>query len=353
MSRSQVQLLDHPPQTKQSGRKGHFLNPAKGLTKIQKRLKIIVLHYFLSFIMAKKVALLFLSAMLVLPTAVYAQSWQEGKRFKIATEKVAVYTQPDPSESPAFDLYENMVVENQELIDAEGIQWLTLKAGSRKYFVPAAFPGGNTSVVLEENAQPTEYGIVDHYGILKQPHRYTLKLVKMPGAKGRMEVYEKTDEGYTFKNAYDVKYPKEGPKAKYGDLKTVGGPVVRYVYRTTRSAMNGWDSEGSFGVYKVSFPMPHDALPYLMEGKMTLGQYNKIPAINKIGEEFYPHPGSMLGADIVIHTARKGSRGCIILEHSEMAKLYRSDMPTENDKEIIPLIIYDEDRVAPPEGTLF
>jgi hypothetical protein len=117
--------------------------------------------------------------------------------------------------------------------------------------------------------------------------------------------------------------------------------------------MTSRDDQGSFGVYKVRYPMPHDALPYLLEGKMTLGQYNNIPAINKIGNEFYPHPGSMLGADIVIHTARKGSRGCIILENSEMGKLYREDLQTENDKELIPFIIYDEDRVAPPEGTLF
>lgn len=303
--------------------------------------------------MAKKIALLLLGAMLLLPSAVYAQSWKEGKWFKIASQKVAVYTEPNPAKSPAFDLYQNMVVENQELIESEGVQWLTLKAGSRKYFVPAALPGGNTSVVLDQSQSPTPYGIVDYYGILNQPHKYALKLVKYPGAKGRMEVYEKTEDGYAFISAYDVAYPKEGPKAKYGDLKTVGGPVVRYVYRTTRSAMNGRDSEGSFGVYKVSFPMPHDALPYLMEGKMTLGQYNNIPAINKIGEEFRPHPGSMLGADIVIHTARKGSRGCIMVPNEDMGKLYRDILVTENDKEIIPFIIYDEDRVAPPEGTLF
>jgi len=61
----------------------------------------------------------------------------------------------------------------------------------------------------------------------------------------------------------------------------------------------------------------------------------------------------MLGADILIHTKRWGSAGCVNVENEEMSYLYNEDLVTENDKEIIPLIIYDEEVVAPPMGQLF
>lgn len=199
------------------------------------------------------------------------------------------------------------------------------------------------------------YATVDPYGILAEPHHFAVKLVKEPGAKGMLETYEKTETGeYVLRNTYPVTYRKEGPKTKYGDLKSPGGPVIRYIYRTTRTGMGGRNKAGeTFGAYKVSYPMPYDALPYLQDGKMSLAQFNKIPAINRIDGILYPHPRGMLGADIVIHTKVKGSLGCINIENEEMARFYNEDLVTENDKEIIPLIIYDEDVVAPWVGQIF
>jgi len=173
-----------------------------------------------------------------------------------------------------------------------------------------------------------------------------------------METYEKTDDGYRLRHIYPITYRKEGQKTRYGDLKSPGGNVVRYMYRTRRSGMNGWDKNGNpFGVYKISYPMPHDALPHLMAGRITEAQYNKIPAINWKGEGenrmLYPHPHSYMGADIVLHTARKGSRGCLNIENEQMSFFYHEDLVTENDKEIIPLVIYDEEVIAPPVGDLF
>ncbi len=199
--------------------------------------------------------------------------------------------------------------------------------------------------------------ITDLYGILQMPHSFAVKLVKLPDAHGYIETYRHEGDEYVFSRRYEVTYPKEGQKSRYGDLKTVGGNVVRYMYRTTRSKMNGWNQEGQkFGVYKVSYPMPHDALPYLEAGKMSRSQFEKIPAINKRavagGEEFFPHPQGLLGADILIHTAKKGSLGCINVKNEEMSELYLSDLTSQNDRELIPLVIYDEGIQAPPEGIL-
>ena len=159
-------------------------------------------------------------------------------------------------------------------------------------------------------------------------------------------------------HTYTTSYRKEGEKTKYSDLKSPGGKVIRYLYRTTRSGMNGRDKDGNkFGVYKVSYPMPHDALPHLLAGRINIHQYNKIPTINYQGSGenrmLYPHPTSYMGANIVLHTKRKGSRGCINIPNEAMSRLYHEDLVTENDKEIIPFVIYDEDVIAPPIGQLF
>ncbi len=200
--------------------------------------------------------------------------------------------------------------------------------------------------------------IVDRYGILEMPHRYAVKFVKYPGSLGRLETYEKVGDRYIMRHTYTADYPKEGTKSSPWDMKTVGGNVVRYIYRTTHSGMNGRDKNGeSFGVYKVSFPMPHDVEPLIKAGKIPESYVNKIPIINYRGPEgnqmLYPHPESIVGANIVLHTARKGSRGCMMVENEAMSRLYHEDLITENDKEIIPLVIYDEDVIAPPIGELF
>lgn len=200
--------------------------------------------------------------------------------------------------------------------------------------------------------------IVDRYGILKMPHQYAVKFVKYSGSIGRLETYKKISDEYVMQHTYTADYPKEGPKQSPWDMRTAGGNTIRYLYRTTRSGMNGWDKNREhFGVYKVSFPMPHDLEPLLKAGKISEAQYNKIPIINyqgsKGGKMLYPHPKSAVGADIVLHTAKRGSRGCIMVENEAMSRLYHEDLVTENDQEIIPFVIYDEDVVAPPIGELF
>jgi hypothetical protein len=305
--------------------------------------------------MTKNLAIRFLSGVLAFmasfaPLANAQGRWGLGQTFVVSSAQLPVYQEPEMSLKPGPSLYRGMAFTPSDEMDRDGIEWF--KVGNRNLWIPATQPNGVVNVAVDDS--PSAPKIVDLYGILDQPHRYAVKLVKFPDAKGRLETYEKTGSGYQLRHTYEVTYRKEGPKDKYGDLKSPGGPVIRYLYRTTSSAMNGQDKGGqSFGVFKVSYPMPHDALPYLFSGKMTLAQYANIPAINRIGEKLYPHPQSMLGADILIHTARKGSLGCFNIENEAMSSLYHEDLVTENDQEIIPFVIYDEDVVAPPTGQLF
>lgn len=206
----------------------------------------------------------------------------------------------------------------------------------------------NSLEFLESNTDYSRY-IVDEYGILDMPHQYAVKFVKYPGAQGRLETYKKEGDEYVMTNTYITYYRKDRPKDKYGDLKSPGGNVIRYLYRTTNTGMGGWNKEEeSFGAYKVSYPMTHDARPSLESGKMSQAQFDKIQAINYINGHLYSHPHSMLGSDIVLHTKIKGSRGCITVPNEPMSRLYHEDLVTENDQEIIPFVTYDEDVIAPP-----
>lgn len=306
--------------------------------------------------MLRKVCFLLVTlALLIVPFNVGTQAsdarWDLNGTFEISTPTLMAYAAPDIHSKPAFALYKGMDIEPSETLYADGYRWF--KFGDRGYWIPAIEPGGIVNLVTK-----TERGagyIEDYYGILDQPHNYAVKMVKYPDALGRMETYEKVADAYVLRNVYELSYRKEGQKSNYGDLKTIGGNVVRYMYRTTRSSMNGWDATGDhFGVYKTSFPMPHDGLSHLLAGRISPHQYNKLPTINQHDNgEFYPHPGSYMGADIVLHTKRKGSRGCINIENEAMSYFYHEDLVTELDREIIPLIIYDEDVVAPPVGELF
>lgn len=276
--------------------------------------------------------------------------WDEDHTYIVTSETVPVFIGPDADSGSKFLLYKGMEFKPGDVIDTENYKWF--KIGDKSYWVPAIAPNGVVNLTM--NSESEKQKIIDLYGIMDMPHRYAVKMVKYPGAKGRIETYKKIGDEYVMQHTYTTVYRKEGPKTKYGDLKSPGGNVIRYLYRTTNSSMNGWDKSGQkFGVYKVSYPMPHDALPHLLAGRISTYQYNKIPAINYIGDKLYPHPGSYMGADIVLHTAKKGSRGCITVENEAMSMMYHEDLVTENDKEIIPFIIYDEDVEAPPIGELF
>lgn len=283
--------------------------------------------------------------------------WDKTGLFVVSAGTVKAYDSMVLTK-PKFTLYKGMQFQSQNIIDKDGVKFIQAKFGNKNYFIPAIQDGGNANVtpvgIYNIASISEETGAIkDYYGILDQPHTYAIKLVKEKGAKGRLETYEKTDEGYVFRKSYQVKYPKEGPKVIYGDLKTVGGPVVRYVYRTTNTSRGGSSAGKSFGGYKISYPMPHDALPYLEKGTMTVQSYNNIPALNVKNGVYTPHPQGKLGADLVIHTDVWGSLGCIIMKNDQMANLYLKDLVTVNDKEIIPLIVYDENVVAPSEGQLF
>lgn len=276
-------------------------------------------------------------------------AWDIQRTFSVTASSMPVYREPTMDLKPEFDMAQGTKFSPLESVSKDGVEWFKVEGG---FWVPAMEPNGVVNLAMEPKTEQPK--VIDLYGIMAQPHQYAVKMVKMPGAKARIETYKKVDGEYVLNHTYDSTYRKDGPKDKYGDLKSPGGPVIRYLYRTTRSAMNGRDKSGaSFGVYKVSYPMPHDALPYLLAGKMSLAQFNNIPAINYVGETLYPHPHSMLGADIVIHTKNKGSLGCINIENELMSQLYHEDLVTENDKEIIPFVIYDENVAAPSEGELF
>ena len=280
-------------------------------------------------------------------------SWNQSDTFTVSSDSIPAYTDPAIGAKAKIHLYKGMSFSPSETIDKEGYLWFEI---GKKFWIQAIEPQGIVNLTAGEAVSKNK--IIDMYGILDLPHRYVVKMVKLPGAEGTLETYEKDGDKYIFRHSYYITYRREGEKNIYGDLKTPGGNVVRYLYRTTNSGMNGRDKEGEkFGVYKMSYPMPHDALPYLLDGRMTIGQYNNIPSINYQGsgdnKRLYPHPHSMLGADILIHTKNYGSAGCVNLENEDMSYLYNEDLVTENDKEIIPLIIYDEDIVAPPLGQLF
>lgn len=284
-------------------------------------------------------------------------NWDKTGLFEVSAGTVKVYDSTVLTK-PKFTLYKGMQFQSQDIIDKDGVKFIQTKFGNKSYFIPALNEVGTTSVrpvgIYNIASVSEETGTIkDYYGILDLPHTYAIKLVKEKGAKGRLETYEKTEDGYLFRNSYQVKYPKEGPKVIYGDLKTVGGPVVRYVYRTTNTSRGGSSAGKYFGGYKISYPMPHDALPYLQKGTMNIQSYNNIPAISVKNGVYTPHPRGKLGADLVIHTDIWGSLGCIIMKNDQMANLYLKDLVTVNDKEIIPLIVYDENVVAPTEGELF
>jgi len=277
-------------------------------------------------------------------------NWNINQTFTVLTETLPVYKDPKEGSRPLFQIYKHMEVQpSEELMDVEGNRWFRFT--DRNYWILAAQSDENP------NLFPVQQGakVIDTYNILNQPHNYAVKLVKYPGAQGRIETYQKIDGEYVMQHTYTATYQKDGPKSVYGDLKSPGGNVIRYLYRTTKSSMNGRDKNGEkFGVYKVSFPMPHDGFSHLIDGKMSVGQYNKLPTINyNTRGTLNPHPHSMLGADIVIHTKRKGSLGCINIENEAMSRFYHEDIVTENDKEIIPFVTYDEDVIAPPIGKLF
>ena len=271
--------------------------------------------------------------------------------YEVVSDTLSVYFEPNTDSRQAFLVYRGMDIEPTDVLVEKDYRWL--KFGRAGYWVPMIEPGGVVNIIQKREGRSTI--IEDYYGILEQPHRYAVKLVKKPGAVAYMETYSKVGGEYILRHSYDVSYRREGQKDAYGDLKTVGGHVVRYLYRTTRSSMNGWNADGElFGVYKTSFPMPHDGLPHLLDGRISTFQYNKLPAINRHSNGvLYPHPGSYMGAYIVLHTKRKGSRGCLNIENEAMSYLYHEDLVTEPDREIIPLIIYDEDMIAPPVGELF
>ncbi len=307
--------------------------------------------------MFKNIFTLLVAAALILPqTALQssAASWRDFTRFEVASNELPVYGTPSKDSRPKFNLYKGMEIESVVADIVDGEKWLKIDSSRGQHWIPASEKGGiyNVSAVAEAKS-----GIVDYYDILEQPHNYAVKLVKYADKpEGRIETFKRIDGDYVHHKTYNVTYPKVGPKDRYGDLKTVGGPVVRYLYRTKRSSMNGYLNGERFGVYKVSYPMPHDALPWVLEGRMSLAEYNRIPTINYRGPEndkqLYPHPQGRLGADILIHTEKHGSLGCILVDHAEMYDLFFEDLVSESNKEIIPFIIYDEDMVPTPEGQL-
>lgn len=295
-----------------------------------------------------------LLSLLVLPlspkTLADLDRWSLENTYEVSSVTLAVYSEPNINSDVLLTLYNGMDIEPTESLIVDGYKWF--KFGEGGYWIAALEPGGVTNVSLKENSGSV--AIEDSYGILEQPHRYAVKLVKYPGAVGRIETYKKVGDEYVMQHTYTTTYRKEGQKSRYNDLRTAGGNVVRYIYRTKRSLMTGWDSSGQhFGVYKVSYPMPHDGLPHLLSGNISVGQYNRLPAINQnsVGM-FIPHPISRMGANIVLHTKAKGSSGCINIENEAMSRLYHEDMATELDHELIPLVIYDEDVIAPKIGQL-
>lgn len=283
-----------------------------------------------------------------------AKVWSVNETYTIHRDRLSVHRNPSNASAVLFDLYKNMEITPTAIAIIDNEKWF--KISEKDFWIKAISKDRDFNVYMNTSGPANQ--IRDLYGILDEPHNYAVKLTKFSDATGRLETFKKADGQYRYQESYSVHYPKAGPKDKYGDLKTVGGPVIRYLYRTTRSGMTGWDQQKRhFGVYKVSYPMPHDGLPFLLSGRMTLGQYLKLPALNFYMRDqkkvYYPHPHSILGADIVLHTERKGSRGCIVTDNERMSHLYFNDLVTENDHEIIPFIIYDEDQTAPQEGILF
>ncbi|MFH0821054.1 MAG: hypothetical protein V1908_04755 [Candidatus Peregrinibacteria bacterium] len=293
----------------------------------------------------------FVVAVIILSLGTPFARAEENEWIRITAKTTEVRSNPDLKSKSLFTLYEGMQVPFDEVkVTPEGF-WYSFKIRKSTYWIQGEINGEfQFKRVTEELPR-----IIDSYGILNQPHRFVAKLVKYSSAaEGRLETYEKIEGEYVLSNVYPVTYRREGKKTDYADLRTVGGPVIRYMYRTMQTGMKGRDqSEREFGAFKISYPMPHDALPHFLEGRMGFASYNMIPVINWLNDLLIPHPHSLMGADILIHTARKGSRGCINVENEQMSMLYYDDLAAENDHEIIPLVIYDENVETPSIGEFF
>lgn len=272
-----------------------------------------------------------------------------GKSYEVINSSINVYSSPNEDARILFKLYKDMDIFPSEFKQVDGEFWFRFEPGNN--WVMGRDKDDNS---LLQEVDLNENHIEDYYGILNEPHRFALKMVKYPGATARLETYEKVGNDYIFKDSYEASYPKEGSKDTFGDLKTVGGRGIRYIYRTRRTGMGGRNLDGeTFGAYKIAFPMPHDGYEKYLKGELNSYQVAKLPAINKNHRgEFYPHPHSNLGADIVLHTASKGSRGCVIVENEMMSHIYQNDLTSKHDTELIPFVIYDEDVIAPPLGQL-
>ncbi len=301
--------------------------------------------------MLKKLAIIFALSFFLFALRANAVSnqWDIGNTFIITAETIKVYKEPNVYSEPLFTLYKEMEIKPSDSFAMDGYKWF--KLGVKDYWIPAIEPGGIVNVATLNNHKSQ---IKDAYGILNRPHNFAVKFVKYPGAVGRIETYKKINGEYVLQHTYTATYSKEGQKSRPDDLKTAGGNVVRYLFRTNRSLMTGWAGNGEpFGVYKVSFPMPHDALEPLLNGRISLYEYNEIPVISTLPNgELTRHPLSRMGGDVALHTDEKGSSGCINIENEAMSRLYHEDLVTENDREIIPFIIYDEEVKAPPIGQL-
>jgi hypothetical protein len=289
--------------------------------------------------------------LIFLPQKAYAGVWDLGNSFKVSRQELPVYDLPKMKGSPLFRIYRGFTITPTEIINKDGYKWFKF---GKDYYLPAIQPGGIINMTAITNQQDK---IKDSYGFLEIPHQFAVKLVKEPGARGQVETYKKMKDGsYQLRKSYPVSYAREGIKSLFGDKKTVGGNVVRYMYRTKISTMNGWDSLGRhFGVYKIAYPLPHDALPHLLSGRIALGEYNEIPVISTTGNNgrLFRHPLGRMGGDIVLHTARKGSLGCINIENDAMSRFFHEDVTSREDYEIVPLVIYDEGVEAPELGKLF
>lgn len=263
--------------------------------------------------MFKKISLIFLTTLVLnlnISPNTYAKGGTENSSialsrttYEVSDDTLEVYSKPTTTARSLFVLYKGMDITPTETMFKDGYKWF--KFGPQNYWIVAVQPSGYTNV---HRLNLNRSHIEDQYGILEQPHNYAVKMVKFAGATARIETYMKVNGEYKLRNTYTGSYPNDGPKDEYGDYKTVGGNVVRYLYRTTRTGMGGKDSRGNeFGAFKVSFPMPHDGYERLMKGTLTTYQYAKLPAINKRSNgDFFPHPGSNMGADIVLQTVSFG-----------------------------------------------
>ena len=109
------------------------------------------------------------------PVRAEKNTWADNGVFAVARQAIDIFGAPDIHSEPEFKIYRNMSFSPAETIIQNGYKWF--KLGNKNYWAPAVEPNGIVNFVAEPKSENRR--ILDLYGIMNQPHRYAVKMVKL------------------------------------------------------------------------------------------------------------------------------------------------------------------------------